>query len=232
MGLPAMVSDKHSQPFRDSIGYSLWHYWSESPRPCDLWSSVLRRLSHNNRDHKSDGGEHVWHRLALRGHMRAMQLWEKAFDNPCMRHGIDHVAHGKDDDTMLIRAAWSGNDDLVSWAMSQTHGSDLNKPDIHGHTPLIIAVHRCGLAAVQNLLHHGADPEECDYKGRSAMHHAAQCENADVYTMIQDCGGEPSRKDANGVSAEHLLTKTTRTKHQAQMTQYHWEKRYQVKLEF
>lgn len=229
MGLPPMRQENVRNPDIDRDGYCLWHYWAESPRPHDLWSSAKSKLSPDTRNHRSLHGEHAWHRLALRGHLDAMLSWGKSFEIPFGDSG-DHVGIGQHGDTLFMRAVWSGNDQMAEWLMEL--GADIHTPDEQGHTPLMVAIHRCSADLVQKLLENGADPEAKDNKGRTAMHHAAQSEHADLYTLVEDCGGEAHTPDIQGQTPLSILEKAVRTSQQALITQGHWEIRYQSKLSF
>lgn len=228
MGLPPMSKENAKQPEIDNAGYSLWHYWAESPRPIDLWSSVQGKLLSGLRDHKAASGEHPWHRLAIRGHENAMRSWGDHFEIPFSKERDLIGFAGKD--SLLACAVWSGNDALVAWLLSL--GVEIDTQDEHGQTPLMIAIHRCAFQTVHALMHHGANPDLLDERGRSAMHHAAQCEHADVYAMIEDCGGESDKKDVQGQTPENLLERAARTPQQSNITQFYWNNRYQTKLLF
>jgi hypothetical protein len=229
MGLPPLHQENIQIPEIDRAGYCLWHYWAESPRPHDLWSSAKSKLSPDMRNHRSLQGEHPWHRLSLRGHMDAMVAWGKSFEIP-FGEIHDHIGIGTHGDTLFMRAVWSGNDALVRWLIEL--GADVHTPDDQGHTPLMVAIHRCGADVVQQLLENGADPEAKDNKGRTAMHHAAQSEHADLYTLVEDCGGEACLPDLHGQTARSILERAARTPQQALITQGHWQLRYQSKLSF
>ena len=229
MGLPPMVSEKPGAPDIDRAGHTLWHYWAESPRPIDLWSSAVQRILHLHRNQKSSHGEHPWHLLALRGQLDAIRQWASEFENPTTE-GADLAGVGHNGDSVLMRAVWSANDALVAWLLD--NGATPHMADQHGLTPLMVAAHRCQPLTIQLLLHHGADPELRDEKGRTALHHAAQCEHADIYAMVEDCGGDATCTDQQGQTPVQMLEKTTRTPQQAQITRVHWERRYQAKLAF
>lgn len=228
MGLPPLTTENAKSPDIDRDGNTLWHYWSESPRPLDLWSSVKSRLLVDLANQRSLHGEHPWHRLALRGHMDAMKAWAHDLKAPVQSH--DTTGAGINQDTLFMRAAWSGNDALIKWLIGMD--VDIHTADENGYTPLMIAIHRCSQETVQLLLNHGADPEIKDLKGRSAMHHAAQSEHTDLYTMIEDCGGDGQEKDLHGLTAKSILDRAVRTPQQAFITQGHWDNRYQLKLAF
>ena len=229
MGLPPLHQENVRQPEIDKAGYGLWHYWAESPRPHDLWSSAKAKLSADIRNHRSNEGEHAWHRLALRGHLDAMQSWVKSFELP-FGEDFDHIGIGQHSDTLFMRAVWSGNDKLVQWLMDL--GAEMHSPDDQGHTPLMVAIHRCSADMVHQLLKNGADPEAKDSKGRTAMHHAAQSEQPDLYTLVEDCGGDASTPDLHCQTAKSILERALRTPQQAFITQGHWDLRYHSKLSF
>lgn len=223
-----MSKEKASQPEIDAGGYSLWHYWAESPRPCDLWTSVQGKLLPGLRDHKAKSGEHPWHRLAIRGQYAAMKSWSESFGTPVSPSHDMVGLSGKD--SLISCAVWSGNDDLVSWLLDL--GADIHSQDEYGQTPLMIAIHRCQYRTVHALMHQGADPDIADERGRTAMHHAAQCELADIYAMIEDCGGESDKKDAQGQTPQFLLGKAAATPQQANISESYWNNRYMAKLSF
>lgn len=212
----------------DSEGFGLWHYWAESPKPCDLWSSIVGKLLPEGRNQRAVNGEHAWHRLALRGHLDAMRKWSDHFESP-ISGGVD-LAGLAGHDSVVMRAAWSGNDDLVNWLIGQ--GADIHTADEHGLTPLMVAIHRCGPATVKSLLLNGADPEVADERGRTALHHAAQGERPEVYSLVEDCGGDVERRDMSGKTPQALLGMAARTPQQGFIVQSHWTIKYLSKLSF
>lgn len=229
MGLPPLHSENPKNPEIDRAGYSLWHYWAESPRPNDLWSSAKSKLLPDLRHHKSVHGEHPWHRLALRGHLDAMKAWRTSFEHP-INKTHDFIGTGEHNDTVFMRAVWSGNTPMIQWLLDME--VDIHTADDNGYTPLMVAIHRCTSEIVQLLLQNGSDPELLDHKGRSAMHHAAQKDHADLYAMVEDCGGNADLADLHGQTAKSILGKSARTPNQAQLSQAHWDMRYHQKLAF
>lgn len=212
----------------DQEGFGLWHYWAESPKPCDLWSSIVGKLLPEGRDQRALNGEHTWHRLALRGHLDAMKTWSERFGNPLSQENEMVGLAGQD--SVAMRAAWSGNGRLVEWLIEQ--GADIHAADEHGLTPLMVAIHRCDPSTVKALLLNGADPEAVDERGRTALHHAAQGERPEIYSLVEDCGGDAERRDMAGKTPQALLGMAARTPQQGFIIQSHWAIKYLGKLSF
>lgn len=228
MGLPLLEKEKANAIQKDQQGYTLWHYWAQSPRPLDLWASVLHKIRHDHANDRSYLDEHPWHFLALRGQLKAIEQWTE--DLGCSCSPEDLVGLTRQGDSLLINAIWSGNNELVLWLLK--HQANPNQADDQGQTPLMLATHRGDLLTVQALIQQGADPDMIDQKGRSALHHAAQHESSDLYSLIEDFGGDPLLKDQQNQTPQQILQRTQRDLKQAELTQSHWLLRYQQKLVF
>jgi ankyrin repeat protein len=110
----------------------------------------------------------VW-MAAAAGHLDIVKLLHQ--------HGADLTIVNEVGETMLHAAAGSiaGEADLPVLEYLLSKGLDVNATQQYNVPPLIVAVFRRSVAAVQLLLEHGADPSIADSTyGCTALHHAAQ----------------------------------------------------------
>ena len=217
-----MKREAQNAPEIDQHLNTLWHYWAESPRPDDLWSAALSKLLHGNRNLRSHNNEHPWHRLVLRGRKKALLAWCDEFENPISTGILSPGDIGE----LILAAAWSGSNETLEWIISQTDEALIDSRDSSGMTPLMIAIHRCDRQAVNALLWKGANPELVDERGRSSVHHAAQHDDDDLFTLLETVGADADFADHQGQTARDILAKSNRTPQQSSIAKTHWERRY------
>lgn len=186
-------------PWIDSSGYTIWHYWAHSPRPQETFATLLALAGTDLLDRTAATGAHPWHFLLLEGRAGALKAWADT-------HGIPHEppAIAATGDTFSHCVAWAGQTDLVQ--LFEGEGlSSINAPDAQGFLPLMIALHRGDVDFVQRFLMAGADPTLGDQQGKTALHHAAQYGNQDLFMLLEDFGADPTQPDNNGIEAQSLF---------------------------
>lgn len=211
----------------DQAGFTLWHYWAESPDPSLTWP-VLSRCPTlaANRDKLSLNGEHPWHRLAGHGRTESLQSWSATW-------GSVPLEPTAGEDTVLHWAAWSGNGSTLEFLLNGSTTELLSHPDNQGYTPLTLAVHRLREQDVARLLLAGSDPNVPDHQGRTPLHHAALYGDHALMTLMEQSGGDGDLPDHHGDTPYALLhARREKTDRDRQSLSEHWRKRYQVKMGF
>ncbi|XP_004589451.3 mitogen-activated protein kinase kinase kinase 19 [Ochotona princeps] len=90
----------------------------------------------------------------------------------------------------LLQSAWQGNLNQLQHLLASEEFLDINFPNQHGLTPLMLAVRDVDLfeslemstvyrpaEVLSELLRHHADPKLCDFSGKSAIHYVAQIQS-------------------------------------------------------
>ena len=71
------------------------------------------------------------------------------------------------------------NDHCESLQMLLSHGGEVNRPDSHGRTPLMLASINGQTGALEMLLESGSELNTLDHDRNTALHHA--CQNVSAY---------------------------------------------------
>ncbi|XP_031236910.1 mitogen-activated protein kinase kinase kinase 19 isoform X2 [Mastomys coucha] len=92
--------------------------------------------------------------------------------------------------TQLLRSSWQGDLEQLQHLLACEEFLDINFPNSHGLTPLMLAVRDVDLfesldgltvyrpdEVLAELLRHHADPKLCDFSGKSAIHYVSQIES-------------------------------------------------------
>lgn len=87
----------------------------------------------------------------------------------------------------LLQSSWQGDLEQLQHLLASEEFLDVNFPNQHGLTPLMLAVRDVDLfeslemltayrptEVLSELLRHGADPKLCDFSGKSAIHYVSQ----------------------------------------------------------
>ncbi|XP_035298518.1 mitogen-activated protein kinase kinase kinase 19 [Cricetulus griseus] len=87
----------------------------------------------------------------------------------------------------LLRSSWQGDLEQLQHLLASEEFLDINFPNLHGLTPLMLAVRDVDLfesldvltvykpaEVLAELLRHHADPKLCDFSGKSAIHYVSQ----------------------------------------------------------
>ncbi|XP_036057736.1 mitogen-activated protein kinase kinase kinase 19 [Onychomys torridus] len=90
----------------------------------------------------------------------------------------------------LLRSSWQGDLEQLQHLLASEEFLDINFPNLHGLTPLMLAVRDVDLfesldvltvykpaEVLAELLRHHADPKLCDFSGKSAIHYVSQIES-------------------------------------------------------
>lgn len=75
-----------------------------------------------------------------------------------------------------------------------------------GYTPLIKAVNSGSIPAVELLLLNGAKINSCDFKGRTALHHATILKNLRLVCLLLKRGADPLSVDKNNEDPIQIAT--------------------------
>ncbi|XP_054555656.1 mitogen-activated protein kinase kinase kinase 19 isoform X4 [Talpa occidentalis] len=90
----------------------------------------------------------------------------------------------------LLQSSWQGDLEQLQHLLASEEFLDINFPNQHGLTPLMLAVRDVDLfehidmltvyrpvEVLSELLRHHADPKLCDFSGKSAIHYVSQIES-------------------------------------------------------
>ncbi|XP_057602733.1 mitogen-activated protein kinase kinase kinase 19 [Hippopotamus amphibius kiboko] len=90
----------------------------------------------------------------------------------------------------LLQSSWQGDLEQLQHLLASEEFLDINFPNQHGLTPLMLAVRDVDLfesldmltlyrpaEVLSELLRHHADPKLCDFSGKSALHYVSQIES-------------------------------------------------------
>ncbi|XP_045723447.2 mitogen-activated protein kinase kinase kinase 19 [Mirounga angustirostris] len=90
----------------------------------------------------------------------------------------------------LLQSSWQGNLEQLQHLLASEEFLDINFPNQHGLTPLMLAVRDVDLfegldmstvyrpvEVLSELLKHHADPKLCDFSGKSAIHYVSQIQS-------------------------------------------------------
>ncbi|XP_047401574.1 mitogen-activated protein kinase kinase kinase 19 isoform X2 [Sciurus carolinensis] len=96
----------------------------------------------------------------------------------------------QDPQMKLLQSSWQGDLEKLQHLLASEEFLDINFPNQHGLTPLMLAVRDVDLfenldmltvyrpeEVLLKLLRHGADPKLCDFSGKSAVHYVSQIES-------------------------------------------------------
>ena len=100
----------------------------------------------------------------------------------------------------------------------------LDEANARGQTAAMIAVHRGGKAAVEQLLLLGANPDRQDLHGRSVLHHVAQYGDADWFGRMLDLGSDDTVRNNRGLTATDVLNEAVRHGNDSRfaLLRHHW----------
>lgn len=216
----SIVHQWPEQILPDQLGYHLWHYWADGPKPDELWDELRMRFGSDFDYTKANNGEHPLHRLLIKNKLKAAEQWFQDAgwepDSLCCQ------------DTLWHAVAWCGDLGIFQMASQHLPLVNLNQQDEQGLTPAMIAVHRGGEVMVKHWLFLGADPDITDDTGKSLLHHIAQYGDASWFTDVQDMGANDKiRNDKNQTALDVL---TDRMKHGTatdhEVARIYWARRY------
>lgn len=225
-GLGLDLRGKRPARGMDGQGFSVWHYWANSPSPHERFVAILELVGQDDCDHLAHGGEHPWHYLLNQGQLPALALWADHLGVPA------ETPPTTQGDTFAHCAAWSGRTEAIE-LFSHATLAHINTADHQDLTPLAIAVHRGGAALVQAFLAAGADPMVADKAGRTALHHAAQYGDIELVALLEDAGGDADVPDHQGLCPASLV-RARRHADPAALRGLgdHWERRRDLRLPF
>lgn len=95
-----------------------------------------------------------------------------------------------DADTLLLRAASTGNPDRDVVRYLVAHGANTEARDAHGDTPLLLAVRGNHTRLARHLVDAGADVKVTDAQGKTALAIAQATGATDMAAMLKRYGAE------------------------------------------
>lgn len=118
-----------------------------------------------------------------------------------------HEACSRGDLAMILYAIALNADlnsviDKINFFDSVTEQKDIH----HGFTPLIKAVNNCSTPAVELLLLNGAKINSCDFRGRTALHHATSLKSLKMVCLLLKRGADPLCVDKNDEDPIQIAT--------------------------
>ena len=139
---------------------------------------------------------------------RNLRRWPFATVLSARKYGYDNIfaPHGAARGAKLCMAILRGDNTEARRIIDS--GADLgyqDEPD--GWTPLIYSIYYRNPAACRWLLAHGADPNQCDYSGRTPLMVAAVVGDRERLTELLEHGGAADRKDCHGQTAADFARK-------------------------
>ncbi|XP_011758074.2 mitogen-activated protein kinase kinase kinase 19 isoform X5 [Macaca nemestrina] len=97
----------------------------------------------------------------------------------------------------LLQSSWQGDLEQVQHLLASEEFLDINFPNQHGLTPLMLTVRDVDLfesldmlpayrpvEVLSQLLRHHADPKLCDFSGKSAIHYVSQIESSKKQKLL------------------------------------------------
>ncbi|XP_036278001.2 mitogen-activated protein kinase kinase kinase 19 [Pipistrellus kuhlii] len=109
----------------------------------------------------------------------------------------------------LLRSSWQGDLEQLQQLLASEEFLDVNFPNQHGLTPLMLAVRDVDLfeslemsavyrpaEVLAELLRHRADPKLCDFSGKSAIHYVSQIKSfkkQQLFDMLMNSMPKPDR---------------------------------------
>jgi ankyrin repeat protein len=75
------------------------------------------------------------------------------------------------------------------------YGANIDIQDIWGNTPLLYAVDKEKIEAVETLLKHGAKVNLPDYRGNTPLHSACRLGNLNIVNLLLKNGADPEAYD-------------------------------------
>lgn len=211
---------------KDEKGNCLWHYWAENEKPENIWDKWSHKLKTENVMEKNLNNETVIDRLVILNKEAAFNLLIKEFNICDIREFKTN-----NDETLLHLAVWSGNENIIDKVL-ELYGDHLplfiDKQNIDGETALMIAIHKENINIIRKLLLSGANPNIQDNKLKNCMHHAADTGDIDIYSLLEEAGGEIDSLDILKRTAEDIFEKQkNKGSKELEYIKNHWFKQYE-----
>jgi len=152
-------------------------------------------------DQRCFSGETALHMMAVK-----MDCAEQCLDS-LLKQGANPNIKNCKGQTPLHLACIQESSELVSSLLAA--GSKAEELDIEGSFPLKLAVQNKDSNSVRVLLEHGADPNFCDGKKRSALHHAFNSADVtadasfEIESLLLEAGADINRLDVRLRSPLH-----------------------------
>jgi len=116
--------------------------------------------------------------------------------------GASRLARNRDGDTALGIAARAGRMELVAVLLDapEAERRQIDLPDTHGATPLMLALHAGRSAVARQLLDAGASVDLADAQGETALSQAAFTNDEELGRALLSKGARPDTRDRFGKS--------------------------------
>ena len=112
---------------------------------------------------------------AAGGHLRVVHL--------LLARGADPAVVDHEGTTLLMAAAWGGEEAVVDFALNQPN-VDLEARSVHGETALLVAAAQIHQRVVEQLLARGANPAVEDHRGNTMLRLAQENGWVDLATRF------------------------------------------------
>ena len=89
------------------------------------------------------------------------------------------------------------------------HGTDINKCELRGRTPLHVSVEENFVFAMKMLVEHGSDVHLADQEGITPLHLASPLGNSEAMSILLKAKADPNASDTNGCTPLHFCTSGT-----------------------
>jgi ankyrin repeat protein len=120
-----------------------------------------------------------------------------------LKAGATRLSRNRDGETALAVAARAGREPVVSALLAGAASQErrqIDMPDAHGSTPLMLAIHFGRSATARALIDAGADVGAINAIGETALAEAAYAADADIGALLLKKGADPRALDRYGKS--------------------------------
>ncbi|XP_068897873.1 serine/threonine-protein phosphatase 6 regulatory ankyrin repeat subunit B isoform X1 [Tenebrio molitor] len=211
-----LLEDGGDPQFKNKHGETALHLASRGCRP-----DVVQHLINYLKEHKSNdvaasyinevsnNDESALHYVcAVKKEEVENPLADKEVVRLLLVNGADVKLQTKHHETAFHYVAKAGNNDVLMEMITHMSPTDaqkgLNKQNLNGWTPLLIAAHKGHQEMVNNLLSNHARVDVFDNEGRSALHLAAEHGYLQVCDSLLTNKAFINSKSRNGRTALHL----------------------------
>lgn len=207
----------------DKNGNTLWFYWMKNSSPVKLWKRWEKKLTSVDYNKTNYKKEHVIYKLILENKPEAWKWFIEKFNS------INIVEENIFGENEIHAAVWSNNIEMLEYYINKK--IDIDQKNAEGLTPIMIATNK-GIELARMLLLAGADPNIMDSKNKNALHYAAETLDIDMYSLIEDCGGDYKQKDFLQRTPELLMEKSQeKTNKEINANKNYWLKQYEKRKE-
>lgn len=218
-----LIIDNHGKEF-DADGFSVWHYWAESPDPEKTFLNIFENIKNPN--HLSNGNHHPLFFITLRDKDLALSKWLSKIKT-------DKFGKTVFGDSFWHAIAWSGTGSCMDILKNKLDISSIDDLDGDHLCAAVIAAHRSGGPGVMRWIEAGADPNVADHHKRTVLHHVAIYANDDLYERMLDAGADDTLKNDKGQTPADVFKQSKiKDKREIGSLKQHWGMRAFIKNDF